>query len=199
MVSGLYMPPNAVLGRQHFYEWRYWRARWRCLTIPLRQSQLPDQPSHIIIEPQPLPWSHASVEAGYAVAYAVCLRVLVRYKVWRSRKDNSLHLLCAEGSEAFETLPVAIRNLGRWTGGPEGEVDPLRLPHRVMFNEQGFAIIYAHVSKLELETTGMRAPAANTECPMCKGSGHVPMHSGLRQKDCPRCGGRGWIRATPGR
>jgi uncharacterized membrane protein YfcA len=40
---------------------------------------------------------------------------------------------------------------------------------------------------------------ANTECPMCKGSGQVPQHGGLRQKSCPRCAGRGWIKATPGR
>ena len=27
----------------------------------------------------------------------------VRYKVWRSNKDKSLHLLCGEGAEAFNT------------------------------------------------------------------------------------------------
>src|SRR5262249_22846013 len=41
----------------------------------------------------------------------------VRYKVWRSHKDKILHLLCGEGSEAFNTLPAAIRHLGPWTGG----------------------------------------------------------------------------------
>ena len=120
--------------------------------------------------------------------------VRVRYKTWRSRKDTSLHVLCVEGSQAFESLPVAIRNLGPWTGGPEGEVDRLRLPYRALLGEQGFAIIYQHVSKLDLETTSLRAPTANIECPMCKGSGHLPMHGGLRQKDCPRCGGKGWIK-----
>jgi hypothetical protein len=29
------------------------------------------------------------------------------------------------------------------------------------------------------------------------GSGRVRMHHGLRDKECPRCGGRGWIRAKP--
>jgi hypothetical protein len=29
----------------------------------------------------------------------------------------------AEGAEAFEALPVAIRYLGPWTGGPGGEVE----------------------------------------------------------------------------
>jgi hypothetical protein len=125
----------------------------------------------------------------------------MRYKVWRSNKDKSLHLLCAEGSEAFESLPVAIRNLGPWTGGAEGEVDRLRLPYRVMLSEQGFAVIYAHVAQLQLETAvGMYAlHPAKTECPQCKGSGDVPQHGGLRQKTCPRCGGKGWIGATPGR
>jgi len=52
----------------------------------------------------------------------------MRFKVWRSNKDKSLQLLCREGAEAFEALPVAIRNLGPWTGGAEGEVDRLRLP-----------------------------------------------------------------------
>ena len=35
----------------------------------------------------------------------------MRYKVWRSNKDKELHLLCAEGAETFEALPVSIRNL----------------------------------------------------------------------------------------
>jgi hypothetical protein len=57
----------------------------------------------------------------------------MRYKVWRSRKDNSLHLLCGgEGEAAFDALPNAIRHLGPWSGGAEGEVDRLRLPYRLM-------------------------------------------------------------------
>src|SRR5215510_4191906 len=117
----------------------------------------------------------------------------VRYKAWRSRKDTHLHLICAEGSEAFEVLPVAISNLGPWTGGAEGEINRLRLPYRVMLGEQGFVLIYAHVSKLELETDSVRAQAQpNAACPQCNGDGHVPQHGGLRQKTCPRCNGRGW-------
>jgi hypothetical protein len=52
----------------------------------------------------------------------------VRYKTWRSPKDSILDLLCAEGSESFESLPVAIRNLARGRGGAEGEIDGLRPP-----------------------------------------------------------------------
>jgi len=36
---------------------------------------------------------------------------------------------------AFESLPVVNRNLGPWTGGPEGDIDRLRLPYRVMLGE----------------------------------------------------------------
>ena len=120
----------------------------------------------------------------------------VRYKVWRSNKDKSLHLLCGESAEAFNALPAAIRHLGPWTGGGEGDVNRLRLPYRSMLAEQGFVVIYAHASKLELETVDVRVQE-NTECPMCKGKARVPMHRGLRDKECPRCGGRGWVKAKP--
>jgi hypothetical protein len=65
----------------------------------------------------------------------------MRYKIWRSNKDKELHLLCREGSEAFEALPAAIRGLGPWTGSKEGDVDRLRLPYRLMLAEQGFVVI----------------------------------------------------------
>ena len=131
----------------------------------------------------------------------VPIGVFVRYKVWRSNKDKELHLLCAEGAPAFEALPAAIRNLGPWTGSKEGEVGHLRLPLRSLLIDQGFVIVYAHVSKLNLEkpigTHGLHS--ANVECPDCKGTGQVDQHGGLRQKTCWRCAGRGWVRATPGR
>jgi len=40
----------------------------------------------------------------------------MRYKVWRSNKDKSLHLLCGEGSGAFNALSVAF---GIWASGRE--------------------------------------------------------------------------------
>jgi hypothetical protein len=46
----------------------------------------------------------------------------------------------------------------------------------------------------ELEASGMRAQG-KSEFPTCKGKGRVPMHHGLRDKECPRCGGRDWIKA----
>ena len=43
-------------------------------------------------------------------------------------------------------LPVAIRNLGPWTGSKEGDVDQLRLPYRILLNDQKFVVIHAHIS-----------------------------------------------------
>ena len=123
----------------------------------------------------------------------------MRYKVWRSNKDKELHLLCAEGVDSFEALSTAIRNLGPWSGSKEGEVDRLRLPYRSMLTEQGFTIVYAHISKLNLEApTGPPVLRARAECPNCKGSGEVDQHGGLRKKTCWRCAGRGWIKAPVG-
>jgi len=59
----------------------------------------------------------------------------VRYKVWRSNKDKSLHLLCREGAESFEALPSVVRNMGPWSGGHDGEVDRLRLSYRSLLGE----------------------------------------------------------------
>src|SRR5262249_58687859 len=57
----------------------------------------------------------------------------------------------------------SIRNLGPWTGSKEGEVQRLRLPYRTMLTEQGVMIVYAHISKLNLE--------APTGPPVLRGSG----------------------------
>lgn len=114
----------------------------------------------------------------------------MRYKVWRSNKDKSLHLLCGEGAIAFNDLPTAIRQLGPWNGGAEGDVQRLRLVYRLMLTEQGFAVIYAPVAQLQLEAIGVWVVTANEDCPTCEGKGRVPMHHGLRDKECPRCGGR---------
>ena len=64
------------------------------------------------------PRSHAAKLAAAAMPAelpTVLIGVRVRYKVWRSNKDKQLHLLCAEGSETFDSLPMAI-NMGPWTG-----------------------------------------------------------------------------------
>ena len=106
------------------------------------------------------------------------------YKVWRSRTE--------EGAEAFEALPVRIQNLGPWSGSKEGDVKDLRLPYRVLLSEQNFVIVHCHVSKLSLETRDVQS-VENRSCPDCDGSGHLPLHGGLRQKECWRCRGRGWL------
>jgi len=69
----------------------------------------------------------------------------MRYKVWQSNKDKYLHLLCGEGPAAFSALPAAIRHLGPWKGGAEGDVNRLRLPYRSMLAEPGFVVIYKHL------------------------------------------------------
>jgi DnaJ-class molecular chaperone len=67
-----------------------------------------------------------------------------------------------------------------------------------MLAEQGFVVIYEHVSTLQLETVASvhALHPANKDCPTCKGKGRAPMYHGLRDKECPRCGGRGWVKAT---
>jgi hypothetical protein len=98
----------------------------------------------------------------------------MRYKTWRSRTDAELHVICMEGSEAFEALPSRIRNLGPWSGGKEGETKDLRLPYRLLIAEQGFVIVHCHISKLTLEARGGSPIVENRSCPYCNGSGHVP-------------------------
>jgi hypothetical protein len=66
----------------------------------------------------------------------------MRYKAWRSRSDAALHLICADGSDAFEALPMRIRNLGPWSGSKEGAITDLRLPYRLLLAEQGFVIVH---------------------------------------------------------
>ena len=88
-------------------------------------------------------------------------------------------------------------DLGPWSGGAEGEINRLRLSYRAMLAEHTFVVIYAHVAQLQLENVAdvhMLHPA-NTDCPECKDKGRVPMHGGLRDRECPRCGGRGWVKA----
>ena len=117
----------------------------------------------------------------------------MRYKVWRSNKDKSLHLVCGEGSEVFEALPASIRGLGPWQGSKEGQISDLRLPLRSLLAEQGFTIVHAHISKLELEVRRIPSAIDSRTCPDCNGTGNVAQHGGLRQKNCWRCGGRGWL------
>ena len=117
-----------------------------------------------------------------------------RFKCWRSVRDKFLHVLCGEGSEAFEALPASIRGLGPWQGSKEGEIADLRLPLRLLLAEQAFVIVHEHVSKLDLEARrAIQSAVDNRSCPDCNGTGNVAQHGGLRQKNCRRCGGRGWL------
>src|SRR5215467_10094587 len=96
-----------------------------------------------------------------------------RFKCWRSVRDKHLHVLCSEGSEAFEALPASIRELGPWQGSKEGEIAALRLPLRLLLAEQGFTVVHAHVSKLDLEARRHTVSAIdNRPCPDCDGTGN---------------------------
>jgi len=91
---------------------------------------------------------------GYAVRFAAAaIPTRLRLPQLRSRKDNSLQLLCAEGLEAFQPLSVAIRNLSSWTGGPEGELGRLHLPYRVIL---GRAELRDHLVARESAPAGER-------------------------------------------
>ena len=58
----------------------------------------------------------------------------------------------------------------------------LRFPLRSPLVDQGFVIVYAHVSKLDIENKigshGLHP--ASVECPDCKGTGQVDQHVELR-------------------
>jgi hypothetical protein len=114
------------------------------------------------------------------------------------RSTNRVPIIMTPSADPAVT-PSVVRNMGPWTGSRDGEVERLRLPYRAILGEQAFVVIYAHVSKLELETpTGMRGMIAeNAQSPQCRGAGRVAMYHGLRDKECPRCSGRGWIRSKP--
>ena len=61
----------------------------------------------------------------------------------------------------------------------------LRLPYRILL-------------KLEKVTSVRVLHPANADCPKCKGKAEVLQHGGLRQKTCPRCNGKDWIRGDVG-
>lgn len=78
---------------------------------------------------------------GALTAFRVCSNAApMRYKCWRSIKDQSIHIICGDGE--FERLPQQIRHLGPWTGSREGEVDRLKPHYRLMLAEQGFALVH---------------------------------------------------------
>jgi hypothetical protein len=116
-----------------------------------------------------------------------------RYKCWCSRSDPELHLVCAEGKEAFEQLPVHIRNLGPWAGGKEGAITDLRLPYRLLIAEQQFVVLHRHVSQLDLEArTCDRWWKTDRALTVMAPAISISM-AGFGRRPAGRCQGRGWL------
>jgi len=65
-----------------------------------------------------------------------------------------------------------------------------------MLGEQGFAIIYEHVSKLELETAELRAQT-NTECPTASGTATCPSTADYGRRLAPGATGAGGYGQIP--
>jgi hypothetical protein len=93
------------------------------------------------------------------------LQSVMRYKLWRSRKDTRL------------------RNLGPWTGGQDGELQRAALLSSAV-ERAALRSAALPVSQLQLEAADVRSlHSAVAECPQCKGSERV-----LAQKSKLRVG-----------
>jgi hypothetical protein len=64
-----------------------------------------------------------------------------RFKVWRSAKDGTLHVICLL-HVAPTRLPSVIGRLGPWIGAEEGDTAQLRPGYRELLLEQGFVIAH---------------------------------------------------------
>ena len=71
----------------------------------------------------------------------------MRYKVWRSTKHQMVHVIVPEGAE----IPHPIGNLGTWFGTKEGEVVRLKPAYRALLAEQGFCLVYRHLTQFRPE------------------------------------------------
>ena len=119
-------------------------------------------------------------------------------EIWTHIEDKSLHLLCREGSAAFEALPSENKHMGPWTGR-EGEVDG---PASILSLDAGGAGIRCHLrARIKARVGGAGRPAWPTcrkrRMPTVQEYWTRAMYHGLRDKECPRCGGRGWIKSKP--
>lgn len=65
-------------------------------------------------------------------------RTFDRYECTRSTQWN-FYLICYQGE--FENLPQAIRSLGPWFGGREGDVSRLKPEYRAQLARRGFCIV----------------------------------------------------------
>ena len=86
----------------------------------------------------------------------------MNYKIIRSVSDKHLHIIFEEGpapidaqvpgSDPFQRVPQQLRALGPWQGLSKGEVEDLKPHYRLLLAEQGFTVIYSHMSYFSPES-----------------------------------------------
>lgn len=69
---------------------------------------------------------------------------VMRYDIVRSVHDKSVHLIFREGT--FDTLPTRIKSMGPWQGLTGGAMKELKLHYRLQVAEQGFVVLYQHLT-----------------------------------------------------
>ena len=105
---------------------------------------------------------------------------------WSSRSNELSSFISRSRNRAWTAAVDIARRVD--PVGPAAERAPAVSSGSLLI-DQGFVIVYAHASKLNIEnaigTHGLHP--ANVDCPDCKGTGQVDQHGGLRQKSCWRC------------
>lgn len=66
---------------------------------------------------------------------------LMHYKIWRSHRDKRLHVLCAEGAEAYTALSAAVRGTVAWMRRFGGCHRSTSLAFRGMLSQQDCAAV----------------------------------------------------------
>jgi len=112
---------------------------------------------------------------------AIASLIEIERRMGRGSEVTAVIERLLEFGRQFDDIPCADCGLTYERHRPGGQCAEFRDP----------------TAKLQFESADLRAfQTANAECLPCKGSGRVPMHHGFRDKECPRCGGRGWVKAT---
>ena len=98
-------------------------------------------------------------DSEYVFTYCSLL-LAMRYNIIRSVSDKHLHLIFedvhpqANGTDPFERVPQQLRALGPWQGLSTGTIQNLKPHYRLILAEQGFTLIYSHMSSFSPERGG---------------------------------------------